>query len=237
MSTKQRLLTSLLILWFFVTITVLGLTNVSAGAPPPELIASETFADWGYQLWSEHDGYHSVRIEPKYNSVAELRAYANANKVLARQLRQEGIADLAVLITFRSPVRLDDFRAWATTHRLKVLGFTLRVMDQNGNRATVGGVPTGGQLVNDADLKRILDIVARHGETDVRGVISVDAILSATDYESVADDGRVFLADVTRSAVLQRLRKVAPQAQVKLESMMVPLSFPRMEDWGLDNFQ
>lgn len=228
----------LIALVLFAAITALGLANASAGPPPPELIASETFPGWGYQVWAEPDGYMSARIDYKRDSVQALRNYVTVNKTLANQLRSEGLSEFVVIVTFKRPIALDDFWAWVAVNPLKVNSYTLRVLAKDGSRVTIGGAPSEeSPREAEAHLRRILGIVARHGATDVQGIMSVEGVLSATDYDKLVADKNIFLVDVTRSAVLQRLMKIAPQVRLKVQAIMVPLAFPDMEDLGLDNFQ
>lgn len=94
-------------------------------------------------------------------------------------------------------------------------------MAKDGSRVTVGGAPSDeSPREAEAHLRRILDIVARHGATDVQGIMSVEGVISPADYDKLAADKNVFLVDVTRSAVLQRLSQLAPQARVKIEAIM-----------------
>ncbi len=233
MSIQRKIAIYLLALAFFAGAIMVGLAQVSAAPPPPQPVASETFQDWQYQIWTESDGYSLAQVEYKADTIQSLQNYVALNKALTAQLFQDGLKDFAVIVTFNRPLPLDDFRAWVAATHLNVNGFTLRVMAKDGSRVTVGGAPTGGQLIEDARLKSILDRVAEHGATDVRGFISVEGVVAAADYNQLIANNDVFLVDVTRSVIRQRLAKVAPSVHLDLSAIVVPPTFPIMEDLGL----
>lgn len=213
------------------------IATVSAGPQLPGFVTGGSFPGWNYGVWKEQDGHMVARVSYPSESVAALQRYQAVNRALAQQLTQEGTPEFFSVVTFKAPVPVGDFRVWLSASPLKAERFTLRVMAQDGSRVTVGGAPSNGQAIDLEHLNRILEIVASHGATDVRGITSMEGTLAAADYDRVAADSRVFLVDVTRSAVLNHIAKVAPGIKIDPYSVLLDPTYPRMEDLGLAHFQ
>lgn len=188
-------------------------------------------------MYKEQDGYTYAQVDYAHKSAQSLRDYVNVNKSLTAKLRRSGTRELSAVITFKRPLPVIDFRNWVSRYPLQISRFTMRVIASDGSRVTVGGVTEDGRLVDEAHLNRILDIVARHGATDVRGIMSAEAVIPTSVYDQLVERPEVFLVDVTRSAVLEATAKVAPKSKLEPASILVPPTFPYMEDLGLRNFQ
>lgn len=169
----------------------------------------------------------------EYESLEELQRYAQQNRRLAQQLGGAGVADLDVVITFKRALPLADFQAWVKSRPLRVSAYTMRIIGKDGERVTVGGAPDKDVLVAEARLKRILDHLAEKGATDLRGVITVEGTLRTDDYERIAADPDVFLADVSRSFVQHEANRKNPSLKDRPKQVVVRPAFWYLEDLGL----
>ncbi|MCL4489710.1 MAG: hypothetical protein M1570_16520 [Chloroflexi bacterium] len=237
MSAKRRTITIPFGLAVFALMVTIGLSHVMAEPPSPELVVDQQFQTWGYKVWVEQDGYTSAEVSYKQDNVEDLRGHANLNKALAQQLRAKGTKEFRAIVTFRHPVLLNEFRTWAAQNRIAIDAFTLRVLAEDGSRVTLGAVPSGGQLVDEPHLNRVVDLVAKRGASDLKGVFSVEGVIRSADYEGIAASRTVFMVDITKSAVLSQVSEMGRGLLLKPSAIRVFPTFPRMEDLGIQNFQ
>lgn len=212
------------------------LTTFTASGSAQEL-GRARFDGWGYTVVADPDGSARAQIDYDHGSVADLRRYAATNRALAHQLATDGAKTLTVSVSFRRPLSVDEFRAWAAKAPLQVDGFQLRLTGTNGQRWTLGGAPTRGELVSAVDLNRNLDRLRAKGAADVRGVIVAEGTVAAGVYDQLANDPAVFLVDVTPSAARDRIIKTVRGVDPAHLSVAVAPAFSWMEDLGLENFR
>lgn len=233
MSAKIRVPFYALMIIVCAAFVVVGLNSVSAEPPAPQLVGGEFLGTWQYQVWVEHGEYVSAHVQYSANNEDELTAYVSQNKTLAQELQRDDVKDLNVVVTFARPIPLESLQPWVEDNDFSVESFTMRVSGSNGERVTVGGVSLDGKSIDKVHLNRILENVARHGATDVRGIVNLEGTLPTKKYETAARDKDIFLVDVTRSVILRRLQKSKPQFQLSPSAIIVPPLFPRLEDLGL----
>lgn len=217
--------------------------GAAQGAPPqPKPIPAHDFGTWSYTAGREDDGALVIHVRYDDRSIAGLRAYATANRTLAQQLAREG-GQAEVQITFRAPVSPDEFRTWAASTGLKVKTVTLRTVEGDGRRSTLGVHPQATDPLPQAAIDRRLASVSQTqrsgkliGPLTVQGVITVTASVDAKRLPSIAGDPRVFLADVT-PAVTRRALTTAGVSDAARGTVFVKPPFWQMEDLGLDNFR
>lgn len=211
------------------------LTFTAAGTP--QHLARANFDGWSYTAVSDPDGFPLAQINYDHTSVAALRHYAQVNSALAHQLLADGESQLSVTVTFRRPLSIDEFRSWAARVPLQVSGYQLRIFGQDGRTWTLGGGPSGRELVSEPDLQRNLARLASKGATDIRGMIAVDGQIASSAYDQLTGDPFVFLADVTRSAAAAHIAKTVSGIDNSRLVVTVPPAFADMERLGLENFQ
>jgi len=182
MLTKRRIIIQLMALMLVTGLSAVAFTQVFAGPPPPQPLISGTFRGWKYTVWADADRTNFAQVEYNSNSVEALRTYAAENKELAGELRQSGVTQQAIRITFKRPIDLDEFRTLVNTFSLKVDAFAWRAVTKDQRRITIFGSPSEGQVVSIEHLTRIVNQLAYNGAVDLRGIISVDGILSAAEY-------------------------------------------------------
>lgn len=211
------------------------LTYVATGTP--QHLAEARFDGWGYTIVADPDGFTRAQIEYDRATVEDLRKYVATNQSLARQLAADGYTELLVTISFRRPLSVDEFRSWAARMPLRVTDYQLRIIGTDGQRWTLGGSPSNGELVSDSDLQRNLAHLSDKGATDLRGVIVVEGQVDASAYTKLAADPDVFLADVTRTATAAHVKNNVGGIDHTRLALLVAPAFSWMEDLGLENFQ
>ncbi|MDL1897348.1 hypothetical protein FBQ82_13870 [Anaerolineae bacterium CFX7] len=233
MSTKVKASLYILMMITCAAFFAIGFNSAAAEPPAPQLVAGEFLGNWQYQVWAEQGGYNSAHVQFNSGNQEELMAYVAQNKALAQELQKDGVKDLNAIITFVRPIPLVSLQKWVEDNNFSVESFTIRVSGPGGERVTVGGVSFDGKSIDQKHLNRILDNVARHGATDVRGIVNLEGTLPAKEYVRVAGDKDIFLVDVTRSVILHRLQKSSPQVHLGSSAILVPPVFPKLEDFGL----
>lgn len=220
---------------FVMSYTVMAST---AGSMPQHLIESQ-FDGWSYTIITDPDGSVFAYVDYDRTTVAALYRYAETNRTLARQLAADGQEVLSVSISFRRPLLIDEFRTWAARVPLRIKDYQFRAVGSDGRSWTLGAAPSHGELVYMPDLQLTLDHLAARGRsiTEVRGVIIVDGQIDISAYEQLATDPFIFLADVTRSAVVTHVAKTVRGIDYRRLAVLAPPAFAAMEKLGLESFQ
>jgi hypothetical protein len=205
----------------------------------PQRLGQARFDGWGYTVFAEPDGSGATRAHIEYDRAtpADLHKYAATNRALARELTNKGHSTLWVTVSFRRPLSVPEFQAWANSVALRVDDFQLRLLGPDGRRWTLGGAPSGGELIRAADLQRTLDRLAAKGVTNLQGVIVAEGQIAAASYERLATDPAVFLADVTPSAAAAHIAATVPTVDQARLSVVVAPVFAALEDLGLVNLR
>ena len=213
-------------------LAVLLLRGQSASASPELAPAAQSNASgWTYET-AEDNGQLTSRVTYDHATLGQLQAFVTENARQASELRTAGVPNARATITFRQPLPLEEFRAWAAAGGATVTNYTLRVLTPRGERVTVGNSPTSrGKAIEDAGLQRALQRVAEHGATNVRGVITAEADISLAGYTRLASDPKVFLVDVT-AAVVKREVGQNPSLAAKPHDVRVSPAFWYLEDLG-----
>lgn len=219
--------------------TMIAVLATGTGGAASQQFAQVRFDGWGYTLVAPADGSGVTEAFVKYDAATatDLQRYAATNRVLAQQLAAKRQPELAASVSFRRPLSVDEFRAWAARVPLRIESFQLRLMGSEGQRWTLGGTPSQGNLIATDDLQRNLTHLATKGVTDLRGVITVEGRIKVTAYDRLANDPAVFLADVTRSAVASHVSETVPAVDANRLTVLVSPAFWRMEELGLENFR
>jgi len=213
-------------------------TAASSNAEPQRL-GEARFNGWQYTVVADPQGQGATRasIEFDHSDVAALKRYVTVNQALAHELAVGGRESLPITVSFREPISVAEFRAWAARTGMTVEGFQVRLTGSDARRWTLGGTPTSGQLVADADLQRSLDKLASKGATEMRGVIVAEGSIGSVAYDRLASDRTVFLADVTRAATAEHIARTVRGVDAAKLSVAVAPVYASMEDLGLDNFR
>ena len=138
---------------------------------------------------------------------AGLKAFRTANQKTARELVATS-KTLIASVVLNQPLSVSEFNKLVDKYGLQVNGFQLRVIDGRGDRVTLFGAPTDGQLVPMQQLQSMLEWVQKQtGTAKLLGITSIDIGLPSANYESLSADPSVFLVDLTPAFAEQHLRQ------------------------------
>lgn len=196
----------------------------------PEVLRGRDMGAWSYVVSRGSDGtgtYVAAAVRYDTSSVSSLQAYAAANRVLAGQLAiTEG--EVEVLVTFRSYVLPDQFRAWVARKGLTVQTTGLRILDASGRRTGLGVSARQNDVLPESDL-------GWPGDPDTEGVIETRGTIPTNRLLDLATDPLVFIPDVTPAVIRQEMSGiVSDPGEI---SVSVGGAFWAMEDFGLQNFR
>jgi hypothetical protein len=171
--------------------------------------------------------------------------------------------DVAVYVTFRNYVQAEEFNTWAKTVGLRPKHTELRIVINDAPKRLPTNIPRPNGKLSDSGIAidarpddteplpkaRIDEQLDRmrvdYDISEVKGVYFTDAIIKAQDLSKVADDPPVFLADVTRNVVREKLVAEGIAGADKVEVRVVakggaingPSPFDQMERiFGLNRF-
>ncbi len=197
---------------------------------------------WQYDASPKKEfGQDVVYLGIRYDdsSVASLKAYVEINKKLAAQLAAEG-GTAHVMVTFRSYIAPEQFRAWTNRYGINLYEIEMRGMEANGLRSTSAVRPNmPGQP--DPLLQSSIDRqFAAHRPGDkpatFNGIFMTRGEVDASQLTSIANDPLVFLADVTTEYATRDLAAAQVKGADKVSSDEHSPIW-RMEDYGLQNFR
>ena len=213
-----------------------GFTGVTQA---PRSVGEGRFDGWSYRVAQDPDGddTYQMVVQHAQATEADLRAFVSTNRLLAQRLGEGGVAELDVSISFRRPVPVDEFRRWVPTTPMQVKAFQARVRGPNGERWTLGGGSSPGQVVDDARLQSALQRMSAQGARGLEGVVIAEGSVRTADYAQLAADPLVFLADVTKSAARDHVRRTTPSLASKSIHVIAPPSYWAMETIGLEKFR
>ena len=137
------------------------------------------------------------------SSPQSLQAYASASQSKGQSLVASGVGQLYVWITFRQPLEINSFESLARRDNLQVKRYSLRAMGQKGTRITISGGPDDGSIVPSARLDSAMNDIQVHEskQAQLKGVYEAVGVISATDYQELLRDPRVFMIDVTGTLI------------------------------------
>jgi hypothetical protein len=211
-------------------ISALEGTRTPRPAGTPVVVRERNFGAWSYRAVRGERLY--ARVSFDLQTVSGLRAYADANRVLANQLSQRG-ERIEVQVTFRAPLTPEQFRTWVARHGMNVEVAGVRFIDGNGLRGALSISPEGDELLP----QDVLDAPQNNiPGTQTEGVMNVRGSVEASQLPSVAADGYVFIADCTRAAIIEDLTAAGVPDATAFEIRVRSPSW-EMEDLGLENFR
>ena len=243
--TKMMRHRKLLMFALFVSLSIIPLMlnsySADAGGPvndprPPKL--EKSFGNWKYAVFQNNDDDAEISIGYDHRSVQSLKAFAQTNKDLAKQLQARGTTTFEALITFSRPLSLEEFNAMVRKHNLSVNTYTIRMITPNGHRWTITGSPEGGVLVPEQRLKTAKTFALTHSPDAIfAGIVDVEASFNTTQLESLHATPGIFLVDLTRTLVKQEVRQAFTKVQEAKLAVNGVHPYWFMEDLNLSNFR
>lgn len=141
-----------------------------------------------------------VGAEPTNQRAKELYERAQQRRAAAAEaFAKAENGRLPARVVFRSPVALERFNQIAERQGLKVERFRLRVVEEDGTEAIIGGVPDANGRINRADLDRFVEVHQSKKPVAlwVEGVFDATVEVDQAAYEHLEAQPDVFLVDVT----------------------------------------
>lgn len=231
---RHRVLLTLCLLAFLSFGGLASLNRTGAAAAvgaAPATPGTRDFGAWRYSVTAEGPDSAEVAIAYDKRSADGLRAYAQANNALGRQLQASGTPINGTVITFKRPLSLDEFTAFVANHKLQVSDYTMRMTAPGGHRWTIGGAPVNGELVPRGFLDREINFVrGRAPDAMFNGVVDATLSFDGAGYAQLQAHPDVFLIDVTKTVILQELKQRKPQLDER--KFIVDASRPY---WFLEN--
>ena len=197
---------------------------ISSMPDNPKIVRACKFGNWWYSASrNPTTGNVGAIVVYDFHSATSLQNYVAANKTLLNEV-VASTEPVEVLITFRSPVPVNQFRSWVQITGLNVLHSQLR----EAGRVTIGIEAQA----NDPLAQRDIDKFA-HGS--IQGVINTRATVAANQLAGLAGDPTVFLVDVSPTWVRRDLvaAGIAGGATARVE---VDSPYWDMETLGLAKF-
>jgi hypothetical protein len=205
---------------------------------PRGFIQEHDFGAWSYKAWREDSGLVDASVDIDSSSVAGLQAFAAANRDLANQLAA-GSGDVEVRIVFRHVLSPDEYLAWSASAGLdwySDVSFTsidTRGHEGGGSIASDSNDPWPQERVNSfLDAGRSVP----YGPITIGGPFYVLGKVAANRLPIVANDPRVFVADVTSNVIRSEL-EAANVVIADRTFVNPPQIFSAMLALGLENFR
>jgi hypothetical protein len=139
---------------------------------------------------------------------------------------------LEVQVVFRRPLTAAQFEHFVAKANLDVSGYTLRYLDNQGQRVTIMGGPDQGQLIPQDLLGIALKDLQQRTSGKLLGWIQAQATVTAKNYAALRDNPNVFLVDVSRSAIRATFKDQADAADLPID-LIAPQLYWKLEDLKL----
>lgn len=221
---------------FMLLLLGLGMTSGYAASitnPQPLAEREGQRGSWRYRAAVDRtEGRIVADVTYALETIAQVEVFVATQRQLADELVAVGESTLDATIVFRHPLSHEAFEQFVTSYRLVVSGYTLRFVDNQGQRVTITGGPDNGILVPQDLLNLALADIQHRSPGNLRGWIEVRAIVPSQTYKSLVDDSQVYLVDVSRS-VIRAAFKDHPQAQELPVDILTPQIYWKLEDLGL----
>lgn len=170
---------------------------------PVQIIGQRDFGAWSYTAIREENGLVNVEIRFDHQSVQGIRAFATANKTLAKQLAS--YKDLIeVEVTFRRPMDPAAYRAWAVAAGISYFDSVhiMAVEQLEGLSAQIAVYPQSTDPLPRAYFEEALRSTNKHrGPITIRGVDAFKGKVDGQQLTTLAADPQVFIVDVTANIV------------------------------------
>lgn len=201
--------------------------------PEPPIERQGQRGHWRYRASVDHtEGRVNADVSYAVDTVAQVDEFTKTQRQLGEDLVAANTPTIDTTIVFRHPLTQAQFEQFVAANNLGVTSYTLRFIDNQGQRVTISGAPDAGVLVPGDLLNLALADVQQRSPGTFRGWVEVQAWVPNTTYKSVADDKNVYLVDVSRAAVRAAFKDDA-QAQNLPVDVIAPQLFWKLEDLKL----
>ncbi len=133
----------------------------------------------------------------------------------------------------KEALSVQDFENFVQENSLEVENFEIRVIDEQGLRATLGGRPDGGDLYPEQKLNEFLD-----GQKTIKGVYIVKANMPVEQelFDKFHNDNRVFVADVSEKILEEKVKNSIEYKQLGNDKH-IDINLPNNFYWKLEDLK
>jgi hypothetical protein len=196
--------------WWFIwsNESVVGYFNVGSpeaqGVVPVYLVESaggNIRYGYGIELPTRFAG---AMVEYNHQTLEGINEYAALNQSHRERLVKAADADdyLAVRATFNRPFSQAEFTAFVEQYQMQADSYVIWIENDDGTTTTILGGPSETELIPGDRFDDTLTVAQSHGGQTPPGWVEVEGTVPASLLPELADDSRVFLADVM-TAVIQ----------------------------------
>lgn len=216
-------------------LVVMGI-SIGYAAPEGQSPRVERYGKRGgwkyYAAVNKGEGRIEASVEYDTATAQQIQGIVATQRQLARELLASGVSALDVTIVFRRPLNQTDFERVVADARVgQVSGYTLRYLDNAGERVTINGTPDNGILVPQEMLNAALTDLQQRAPGRLLGWIQAQATISPTSYDALLKDQHIYLIDVSRSAI-----RAAFNDEMDTRGMSVDLITPQLY-WKLEDLR
>ncbi len=204
----------------------------------PARTVNEDLGAWKYTAGIGDDGVLHVLINFPSKTAADIEAFNTTNRSLVKEIQ----GNARVLVIFRQPLSVDEFKQLVQASGIKVENYEMRAVEADGTRITLNGGPSASnnELVPQSALDTMINSWQKlPGGATFKGFISVEGIATQVQISALLADKRVFTTELTRAVATQRLLKKLGVANTflqdksKFESRLSAPIYWNMENTGL----
>lgn len=230
---KRTIVQSTLILMMLFVVMGISIGYAAPGGPDQVIEHRAERGGWKYHAaLNKAEGRIDASVEYATATVQQVRGIVITQQQLARELVAGGASTLDVTVVFRRSLNQVDFERLVADAGLgQVSGYTLRYLDNQGQRVTINGAPDNGVLVPQDMLNAALSDLQQRAPGRLLGWIQIQATITPKGYDVLLKHSDVYLIDVSRSVI-----RAAYTAEVGSADLPIDLITPQLY-WKLEDLQ
>jgi hypothetical protein len=189
--------------------------------------------NWHYTARADQqEGRIDTRVQYAHTSAADIQEFSLAQQQLGAELLEADVPSINATIVFRRPLSEREFVEFVAKYNLAEISlYTIRAVDDQGQRITINGAPQHGELVPQDLLAMVLKDVNQRAKNTFRGWVDVQATIQSDMYSKLASDKDVYLVDVTRSVITETFKNDRAARNLPVQVSMHPLY------WALEDLK
>jgi len=178
-------------------------------------VLTNTASVYAYEAIISPDSEVDANVTRRLRTAEDLQDYRAEVQKVGQKLKDDGVKEARMVLTFRRPVSPTEFRDFVRRYDLSVKAFETRAINDRGEKVTVGGVPEGEQVFPQGAF----DLVAAWGSNDTKlvGVTSFEGIVNLDEYEQLTNDPLCFLADVLPTQIVTEVKQSISEKEPGLD--------------------
>jgi hypothetical protein len=212
---------------------IMGLSTGYAAPEKPDTTVTRSAArdGWRYQAaLNKVEKRIDASVDYSLADAKELRRAAITQRFIARELISGGATTLDAIIVFRRPLDQNSFEQLvADTNSGQVMGYTLRYLDNQGQRVTINGAPDNGILVPSEMLNTALNDLQQRNPGRFLGWVQMHTLITPQSYNSLVNHPDVYMIDVSSSAIREAFKADLGNDDISID-VNIPQLYWKLED-------